>query len=82
MLREAMTEVETANSDVAPIKFTVSNLVWLNSQEACDKTSRGPLMISLKAKDVENAEIDSNLEMHGVTCSISVYIPRPLQFYQ
>jgi len=39
MLREAITEIETANSEVTPIDFTISNMVWLNSQEAHDKTS-------------------------------------------
>jgi len=75
MLREAITEIETANSEVTPIDFTISNMVWLNSQEAHDKTRRGPLMISLKSKNATNAAIDLNLAIHGITCSISIYIP-------
>ena len=57
MLRKAMTKVEKANSDVSPLDFAITNMVWLNSPTVCEKTGRGPLMISLKTK----AAIDLNL---------------------
>ena len=78
LLREAMMEIETTNTDIAPIDFTVAKLVWLNSQEAWSETWRGPLMISFQSKNSTNAAIDLNLAIHGVTCSVSIYIPWPL----
>ena len=61
MLCEAMTEIEKANSDVAPLDFAITNLVWLNSPAIREKMGRGPLMISLKTKAAANAAIDLNL---------------------
>ena len=61
MLREAMTEIEKTNSEVAPLDFVVTNMVWLNSPAIREKTGRGPLMISLKTKAAANATIDLNL---------------------
>ena len=50
MLHEAMTEIEKANSDVAPLDFAITNMVWLNSPTVCEKMGRSPLMISIKTK--------------------------------
>ena len=61
MLREAMTEIEKANSDVAPLDFAITNMVWLNSPTVRKKMGRGPLMISLKTKAAANAAINLNL---------------------
>ena len=82
MLREAMTEIEKANSDVAPLDFAITNMVWLNSPAVREKTGRGPLMISLKTKAAANAAIDLNLAIRGVTCSVSIYVPRPQQCFR
>jgi len=82
VLQEAMTKIETSNTDVAPIDFTLANMVWVNSQDACNKTGRGPLMLSFKSKNAANAAIDSNIAIHGVTCSVSIYIPQPPQCFQ
>ena len=76
-LREAINEVEASNSDVAPLDFTVTDLAWLNSPQAREKSGRGSLMLSLKSKTAADAVIDHNLAIRGVTCSVSVYIPRP-----
>ena len=54
MLCEAMIETEKANSDVIPLDFAITNMVWLNSPATCEKMGRGPLMISLKVKAATN----------------------------
>ena len=77
-----MTEIDKVNSEVAPLDFTITNMVWLNSPAVREKMGRGPLMISLKTKAIANAAIDLNLAIHGVTCSVSIYIPRPQQCFQ
>ncbi len=82
MLREAMTEVEKANSDVTPLDFAIANMAWLNSPVAREKTGWGPLMISLKTKAAANAAIDLNLAIRGVTCSVSIYVPCPQQCFR
>jgi len=82
MLCDTITEIEQANSNVAPLDFTISNIAWLNSQEAWDKSGRAHLMISLKSKAAANTAIDLNLAVCGVMCSVSIYIPHPLQCYQ
>ena len=39
-------------------------------------------MISLKTKAAANATIDLNLTIRGITCSVSIYIPRPQQCFR
>ena len=82
MLREAMTEIEKANSDVALLYFAITNMVWLDSPAIHEKTGRGPLMISLKMKAATKAAIDLNLAIRGVTCSINIYVPHPQQCFR
>jgi len=80
-LQDAMTEIEMANMDFLAIDFTISNMVWLNSQEVHNKSGRGLLMLSFKTKNATNAAIDLNLAVCGVTCSVSLNIPWLPQCY-
>jgi len=80
-LREAMTEIEMSNTEVALINFTIANMTWLNGQDARNKTGRGPLIHSFKSKNAANMDIDSNLAICRVTSSVSIYIPRLLQCF-
>ena len=77
----AIREIEDTNRDIAAFEFDIVNLIWLNSQDAHDKSGRSPLMISFKSKVSANASIDQNLAMRGITCSVSIYIPRPPQCF-
>jgi len=81
-MAEAIREIEDSNSDIAALEFDIANLAWLNSKESHEKMGRGPLMLSFKSKSAANAAIDYNLAIRGVMCSISIYVPRPLQCFQ
>ena len=80
-MAEAIHEIEQANNDAAALDFNVANLSWLNGTEAREKSGHGPLMISFKSKEATNAAIDHNLAIRGVTCSVSIYVPRPPQCF-
>ena len=78
----ASREIEQANGNVGTLDLDIANLSLLNSEEAHVKSGRGPLMISFKTKAAANAAIDQNLTLCGIICSVSIYVPRPLQCFQ
>ena len=80
-LPDTIKEIEDTNSDITALEINIANLAWLNAKESRDKTGHGPLMISFKSKNAANAAIDYNITIRGVTCTISIYVPRPPQCF-
>jgi hypothetical protein len=78
---DAIDSLELSNPTDLPDGRQIANLAWLNSSEARDKTKRGPLLVSYKTKEAANDAIENGLVIEGVLCSVSLYIPRPLNAF-
>ena len=80
-MADAIHDIQQGNNDVGALDFDITNLSWLNSTDAWEKSGCGPLMISFKTKHAVNAAIDHSITICSITWNISIYVPQPLQCF-
>ena len=81
-MTEAIGNIESENTNMLPIDYSISSLSWLNGQDTRQKTEHGPLQLNFKSRKEANTTIDQGLLINGKLCNVSIYIPRAPQCFR
>ena len=81
-MTEAINNIESENTDMLPIDYSISSLSWLNGLDTRQKMEHGPLQLNLKTRKEAKTIMDQGLLINGKLCNVSIYIPRAPHCFQ
>lgn len=78
---EALVDIALSNPDLQ-LDADLIGISWLNNAKTRTNAGSGPLKIDLLTKSSANRTMDAGLVLKGVSCRVTIYVPRPIHCFR